>query len=200
MGFSRLLIGTVLAAGVTFGLFLLMKILISEDFERPEAEETESIQITRAERDERVDENRRDVTRNEQPDEPPPPPPPQPKKVAPPKMGDQDIGRPDLGNVDLGKMSGDLVVDGDVQPIVRIPPQYPVRMAQRGIEGWVTVELTIGEDGSVIEAKVVASSNSGFERAALQAVRKWKYKPQIVNGQAVIRRGIRVTIEFNLAE
>lgn len=200
MGFSRLLIGTVLAAGVTFGLFLLMKILISEDFERPEAEETESIQITRAERDERVDESRRDVTRNEQPDEPPPPPPPQPKKVAPPKVGDQNIGRPDIGNVDLGKMSGDLVVDGDVQPIVRVPPQYPVRMAQRGIEGWVTVELTIGEDGSVIEAKVVASSNSGFERAALQAVRKWKYKPKIVNGQPVIRRGIRVTIEFNLTE
>jgi protein TonB len=84
-------------------------------------------------------------------------------------------------------------------PLVRIEPEYPMRARQRGIEGWVVIEFTISEAGTVKDA-VVVSAHPGtiFNRAALQAVRKWKYNPKIQDGAAVERPGQKVTLEFTM--
>ena len=70
---------------------------------------------------------------------------------------------------------------------------------QRGIEGRVLVEFTISKSGSVKDAKVIAFEPSKiFNKAALKAVRQWKYNPKIENGKAVEQPGIRVAFPFKL--
>lgn len=75
--------------------------------------------------------------------------------------------------------------DRDPLPLVRVEPQYPPQAARRGLEGWVHVRFTITTAGSIRNAVVVKSSHSVFEKAALQAVAKWKYQPQTKDGKAV---------------
>jgi len=90
--------------------------------------------------------------------------------------------------------------DGDILPVVRIEPQYPREALVKGIEGWVRVEFTILEDGGVDAVEVVASDPRGvFERNAVRAVLRWKFKPRIVDGRPVRRLGAQ-TIEFQLLE
>ena len=96
-----------------------------------------------------------------------------------------------LGNLNNG--------EGDVRPIVRTTPRYPIKAAQDGIEGWVKLAFSIEKDGSVSNIKVIdAQPRSTFDREARRALAKWKYKPQIVNGEAVVRHGLQVMLAFNL--
>ena len=85
-------------------------------------------------------------------------------------------------------------------PTLRIPPIYPQQALNDGIEGIVTVEFTIGTDGSVKDPQIVkARPEKVFDDAVLQAIRKWKYPPEIVNGQAVEVRA-RIDIPFVLQD
>ncbi len=200
MGFARTAFGVPLAAVVTVGLFMLMKVLITtEKIQQEELEEVPPIEVTRTQRDEEVRANDRELQRPEQQDEPPPPPPPAPQESTRPDVGAGSIGlpRPDVG---LSGLGGVTINERDPQPIVRIPPQYPRRASQRGQEGWVIVEFTIAADGSVKDPRVVESSSSVFEREALRAVVRWKYRPQIRDGKPADRPGVRVTIDFKLEE
>jgi protein TonB len=87
--------------------------------------------------------------------------------------------------------------DRDAVPLVRINPEYPMRARQRGIEGWVTIQFTISKTGTVTNPVVVASQpRKIFNRAALQAIGRWKYNPKIKDGVAVERPGQKVTLEF----
>ncbi len=195
-----LIIGLPLGALVTIGLFMLMKSFIEpEDILPDEVLDAPAIEITRAQRDEEAQLRDRELQRPDTQDEPPPPPPPAPQQSTRPDIGSSGIGLPSAG-IDLGNLSQGVVLDRDPQPIVRIPPQFPRQAAQRGQEGWVIVEFTIATDGSVKNPTVVESSSRIFEREALRAVARWKYRPQIVNGEAVERPGLRVTIEFELEE
>jgi protein TonB len=93
---------------------------------------------------------------------------------------------------------GDVGSDGDVIPIIRINPQYPRDALMQGTEGWVDLEFTILQDGTVADASVVAAMPQRiFNRAALRAIYRWKFKPRIVDGVAVARRASQ-RIEFNL--
>ena len=89
--------------------------------------------------------------------------------------------------------------DRDVVPLVRIEPDYPVRAAQRGIEGYVVVEFTISPAGTIKNPRVIqAEPNGVFDSAALAAVSRWKYNPKIEGGTAVARTGVRVKLNFQL--
>lgn len=90
--------------------------------------------------------------------------------------------------------------DADFAPIVRVNPIYPNRARTRGIEGFVVVEYTVNRTGSVANARVVRSTNPVFERAALHAVNRWRYKPRIVNNEAVNVTGIQTKLSFRLDE
>jgi protein TonB len=91
--------------------------------------------------------------------------------------------------------------DRDIVPLVRIPPDYPARAQQRGIEGWVLVEFTITPSGTVQDPKVLDADPKGlFEDAALKSISRWKYNPKVENGVAVERRGIRVVLRFDLED
>ncbi len=90
--------------------------------------------------------------------------------------------------------------DGDAQPLLRIAPQYPRRAAVKGVEGWVKIAFTIQGDGSVLDAKVIDAKPSRiFNRAALNAIKKWKFKPRLVEGKPVPRKAEQI-IEFTLSK
>jgi protein TonB len=81
---------------------------------------------------------------------------------------------------------------------VRIEPQYPREALLKGIQGWVRVRFTIMEDGSVDDPIVVESEPRRlFDRAAIRAILRWKFKPRIVDGKAV-RREAEQVIDFKL--
>lgn len=88
--------------------------------------------------------------------------------------------------------------DGDIVPIARPRPAYPILAARRGIEGYVVLEYTVTRAGTVEGVAVVESSNSLFNRSALEAVNKFRYKPRIVDGHPVAVRGVRTKIRFEL--
>jgi protein TonB len=53
----------------------------------------------------------------------------------------------------------------------------------------------------VKDAKVIAAEPSAiFNKAALKAIRQWKYNPKILNGKAVEQRGIKIAIPFRLGD
>ena len=88
--------------------------------------------------------------------------------------------------------------EGPQTPIVRVAPQYPINMASKGIEGYVIVQFSLTTNGSVVDAIVIESSHRGFERNAVRAVEKFKYKPKVVDGTPVTVTGMTTTVEFKL--
>ncbi|GHG03312.1 energy transducer TonB [Thalassotalea marina] len=89
--------------------------------------------------------------------------------------------------------------DGDYLPIVKVQPIYPRRAQSRGIEGYVIVEFTVTTNGSVRDPIVVEAQPEGiFDRAALDAASKFKYKPRVVDGEATEVAGVQNRITFEI--
>ncbi len=70
------------------------------------------------------------------------------------------------------------------EPIYKKAPEYPKVARQIGASGVVEVEATIGTDGRVKNAKVTRG-NPMLQKAAIDAVLEWKYKPAVLNGKPV---------------
>jgi len=88
---------------------------------------------------------------------------------------------------------------GNAIPTLRVEPQYPFRASQQGIEGWVEVEFTITEQGTVNNLHVVNSSPAIlFDRATVRAVSRWQFKPRIEGGKAIARHQVRQRIRYSL--
>ena len=120
------------------------------------------------------------------------------------EMPDIDISGVRVGSaIEMGRFStamlmGRYTEDGDIVPILRVEPIYPTVAMTRKIGGWVDVEYIVMPDGSVAQARVVASQPKGmFEKSALRAINKWKFKPRVVNGQPVPRE-VSQRINFNV--
>ena len=145
-------------------------------------------------------------TKERKPQKPPAPPqePPKPDLPAPDlaqaSTDGFDIGGFEIGsdlNVDAGLGGGSG--DGEYLPIVKVAPTYPRRAAQKGIEGYVVVEFTVSKLGTVINPVVIEADPANiFNRAALTAAKKFKYKPKIENGKAIEVPGVRNIIRFEL--
>lgn len=81
-------------------------------------------------------------------------------------------------------------------PISQVPPRYPQRAMRRGEEGLVRVKVEVGADGEPSSVSVETSSQSReLDRAALDAVRRWRFQPAKRDGIAVAGTLI-VPIEF----
>ncbi len=103
----------------------------------------------------------------------------------------------EVANVATG-IGTSFVPDREYLPIVRVPPQYPARAAERGLEGYVVVVFTVTPMGSTTNIKVVESTDKVFERNAVRAALRFKYKPKVVDGEATMVEGVRTKIEFKL--
>lgn len=77
------------------------------------------------------------------------------------------------------------LIDGEQIPIVKVQPHYPSSASRNGIEGYVVVSFTILPSGATAHAEVIeAVPSSVFNRSALKAVERFKYKPKVVDGKA----------------
>ncbi len=86
----------------------------------------------------------------------------------------------------------------DAQITRMVPPKYPLQAARDNQQGWVEVEFTVTADGSVSNARVVdAQPRRVFDRAAIEAVSRWQFKPALINGTptAVV---LKRKLEFKL--
>ena len=184
---------------VTFGLLWVMQALIGVEGSLDEAGRRRVIDFVRLKQESELETKKRKMPDKKAPEEPP----------APPDLNLAQNTRPDLdtGNVlpifdsDIeltgGPDVGGGAMDSDIVPLVRVEPQYPERARQRGVEGWVVVEFTISAAGTVKSPRIIAYHPSTvFNRAALQAIRKWKYNPKIEEGVAVERPGVQVRLTF----
>lgn len=87
--------------------------------------------------------------------------------------------------------------EGGLIPVTRIAPQYPIKAARKKIEGWVKVEFSVLDNGSVFNIKVIESKPKRiFNRAAIKAISKWKFKPMGKSNLSVKR--FNQLIEFKL--
>jgi periplasmic protein TonB len=78
-----------------------------------------------------------------------------------------------------------------------VPPQYPPEAGRARIEGAVVLLATIGADGSVKDVRI-ESGLPILAQAAIDAVRQWRYKPYLIDGEPV-EVDSRITINFTLS-
>lgn len=121
------------------------------------------------------------------------PPPPAPPTVT--SEGTKTVAAPAVAPAASTTLEG-----GDLSSKVLSakPPVYPVDARRAHEQGTVKLLVLVGSDGKVSDIKVAASSGSDrLDRAALQAVRRWRWSPTIISGAATVVRGY-VTIPFVL--
>jgi periplasmic protein TonB len=153
--------------------------------------------------------------------EPPPPPPEEKVEEPPPPPALTDAPPPMHLNVDLdvamgsgGALAGFGMFGGaadsagsaldtfDVSDLERrpeivssVPPQYPPELRKAKVEGAVTLVFVLDETGRVEDLRVENSSRAEFEKPALDAVRRWKFRPGMKDGEPV-RTYMKLPIRF----
>ncbi len=81
-----------------------------------------------------------------------------------------------------------------------VAPTYPLRARERATQGWVNLEYTVTKDGTTRDPSVKAAEPAGvFDRAAMDAVKRWRYEPRVVNG-AVVEQRVEARLLFRLSE
>ena len=193
---SRFIIAIFVSAVITLGLFFLMQSLIkSGGSALTEPPKGSVMDFVRVKKEEAVEKKDRKPKKPPQPEEPPP-------QMETPQM---DAPSPDAEGAGMNfaaevatdvSLDGGLGLesgDGEYLPIVKVAPVYPRRALQRGIEGFVIVEFTVNTIGAVKDPFVIEAQPQGiFEQAAIDAAKKFKYKPRVVNGVATEVSGVQI--------
>jgi TonB family protein len=93
-----------------------------------------------------------------------------------------------------------IPVGGNVQAaklLIKVDPAYPADLKQQGITGTVIVRAVVSITGDTLNPEVVNTVHPGLARAALDAVRQWRYQPTLLNGQPV-EVVTTITVSFEL--
>jgi protein TonB len=97
--------------------------------------------------------------------------------------------------------SGMASGDGEYLPIVKVAPIYPRRAQTRGISGYCIIEYTVMASGAIKDPVAVDCQPSGvFEKASLKASLKFKYKPRVVDGEAIEVAGVQNKFTYELEQ
>jgi protein TonB len=199
---GRYLLGLVLAITITFFILFGMQTLISGGNEAvTDAPKGNVLDFIRLKKDQTLVKKKRKPSKPPKPKAPPPPmASPQMAQVNPNANASSANFSAEM-QADIG-LSGGLSLDnndGDYLPIVKVAPIYPRRAQSRGIEGFVIVEFTVTKNGSVRDPKVIHAEPEGiFDRAAIAATLKFKYKPRVVDGQTMEVAGVQNKISFEI--
>ena len=200
----RLAIGVALGLAVTAGLFWMMQYLIATaDRSLNESASGNLVDFVRLKRDESI-QRRQLKPKNPPPPEAPPPQPPTPKLEELNPSAEKIAISAVPVETDI-EMSGGFslgVGEGDYLPIVKVAPIYPQRALSRGIEGFCVVQYTVTSLGTIKDPVVVESqcTSSLFHRASIQASMKFKYKPRVIDGQAVEVPGVQNKFTYEITE
>ena len=93
-------------------------------------------------------------------------------------------------NVSSGVMAGNL--------LTKTMPQYPAIARAARIQGVVVLQATISKSGSIENLRVIGGPPM-LQQAAIDAVRSWRYKPYLLNGEPV-EVETTINVVFNLGE
>ena len=93
------------------------------------------------------------------------------------------------------------VSDRDAQPLVRIPPQMPIRFISfTEHSGYCHVKFNVSPSGQPFDVTTTFCTDSSLKRPTIISVQKWKYNPKIVNGKPVARDGVESRITFSVQD
>lgn len=125
----------------------------------------------------------------------PDPTPDEPEPIRLPEEIDQDIDLPETDVVfDIpegpppAEPTGPIQVGGDVKAPIKEyapQPQYTEIARKARIQGVVIVQAIIDKQGNVTDVKILKPLPMGLDKAAADAVEKWKFKPATLNGKPV---------------
>lgn len=88
----------------------------------------------------------------------------------------------------------------DNMVVKSVTPDYPTRAQRKHQEGYVDLHFTSSTTGDVKDVVVAAAEPAGvFDEAAIRALKRWKFKPREVDGQAIDQR-LALRMRFELAE
>jgi len=199
---TKLLSTIGLATIITFGLFAFMASLISSDSVNiTEVLPPVDFEVANVPEDSKVK-----VMEKVKLD-PPKPPEPMPKNVVTIESTDEATSfdyQPlsiTLGEGDTGIKQFRGNDNNEARPIVRIPPKYPMDAMRNGIQGWVRLAFDVNEIGKVVNVSVIDSQPKRiFDKAARQALRKWKYQAKSVNGKSVFQENRTVQLDFTIEQ
>ncbi len=119
---------------------------------------------------------------------------------------------PDFLSPQFGKFSSSN--DADVLPIFKVSPKYPTNTIKRCVEAWVLVNFSVSSTGEVINPTVIdfepgketkwqqsiLNLGNPFARNAIRAIKKWRYKPRIEDGKAVLTENVEHLFTWGLDE
>lgn len=199
---KKFIILLMLSGACTFGLFAFMAFLInSDEVGMVDVEPTPVITVYQTPEDSDVNIKTHTII------EPPKPPKPMERIFEQVETNSGDDGYQITSvPITITDPGGGLdilnnVPDMDARPIVRITPKYPVDAARNGIQGWVVLAFDINTIGEVTNVKVLESQPKRiFDKAAKQALRKWKYRAKLVDGQPVSQERLTVQLDFNMEQ
>lgn len=205
-----------LATVTTIGLLWVMQsLIIGQKANLDESKSLNLVDFVRTPETPEVDVKQR------QPKKPPPPeePPPEVDKVEfNVNVEASEWGLSPVLDGNAGDMSNSFsfVSDGNYLPIVKVQPTYPQSALIHGQEGWVVLSFTVDELGRVVDPVVLENCahvkapqteeecwdrpNRVFDSAALRAVRKFKYKPKVEDGEPIATHNVRHKITFELLD
>lgn len=198
MAIVRTFIAALLALLVTVGLLGLMSYMIFQNLEEPKDQRVFDIpDILMPKRQietvaDEIDQNRPD--KNSEP---------------PPELPEQDMSDPQSsvavqsvalnGDLSLGEIEVSMGGGGDLILLVAPPPRYPSSALSRRLQGNCVVEFRVNEAGETENADAVQCTNKVFASASERAVKKYKYKPRMIDGKPSAVERVRQTIKFEMA-
>jgi protein TonB len=202
--YIRLGIGLLIGLAVTAGLFWMRQyMIVTADRSLYETGSTNIVDFVRLTRREQIERRQRKPEKPPEPEDPPPEPPtpqmenlnPNAEKIAvsaPPAETDIEM----TGGFSLG------VGEGDYLPIVKVAPIYPQRALARGVEGFCVVQYTVTRNGTIRDPFVIEDqcTSSMFHRSSVEAALKFKYKPRVLDGEAVEVPGVQNKFTFEIIE
>lgn len=95
-------------------------------------------------------------------------------------------------------MATPLFAESKIEPAVAVrtvAPDYPEQLKEQHVAGLVVVKCTVDAQGNVVDPQVEKSSNEGFDKSALEAIRKWKFKPAREDGTPISKKVV-IPIKF----
>jgi len=104
-----------------------------------------------------------------------------PQAVLPADQARQETATPAENTAEKGFVSPQMILGTQKQPI------YPPAAFDARYSGSVLVEMTVRKDGTVGNVKVIECTRPkvGFEDAATKAVKQWRFRPGMENGQPI---------------
>src|SRR5690554_1623932 len=197
---KRIVLALLAALVMTAGLFYLMQAMITGgEGVMTEPPQGSGVDFVRVKPEEVVQQKERKPQRPPEPSTPPPAMP-QPQLHS----NSEQVATSGFDfSADIsaaGSLAGGIGLDqsdGEYVPIVKVQAGDPRRGLQRRIEGYVVVDFTVTKQGTVRHPDMVeAQPENIFDQAAIDAVLKFKYKPRVVQGEAVEVKGVRNRLTF----